>query len=434
MSSLNVRQLAKMTREAGMRVAALDHDARNNALEAIAGALHKHQQQLFAANRRDCEYAKRNGLASSLMRRLHFSRDTLDAVISGIRATINLPDPLGQTLEARELDERLNLFRRTVPIGVLGFIFESRPDALVQIATLALKSGNAALLKGGSEAEQTNNALVKVIHGALENTQAPAETIGQLHAREHVEEMIALDDIIDVIIPRGSNEFVRSIINKSAIPVLGHADGICHIYIDEHANHDMARAIILDAKTQYPAVCNAMETLLMHAAHIDTLAPLLIQRLIEAGVTIYGCERAMRISTAIKAADKQQWGREYLDLSLSMRIVDTLNEAIVHINHFGSHHTDAIISESTNAVHQFMAGVDSATVIHNASTRFADGYRYGLGAEVGISTGKIHARGPVGLSGLTSSKWMLYGDGHIVADYIPPHGKTFTHRPLPHNT
>ena len=424
----DVPQRVQLARDASFVLATQDAAHRNAALRAIADALQAQRQEILAANQRDTEQAQSDGLSPALLKRLLFDNDKLDQVIAGITATQALPDPLGKTLEARELDTGLRLYRRTVPVGVLGFIFESRPDALVQIATLAIKSGNAAVLKGGTEAEHTNTALVHAIHSGLAHAGLPEHSITHLQSRADVRTMITLDTLIDLVIPRGSNEFVRSIMQSSLIPVLGHADGICHVYVDQSAQPKMAADVVVDSKTQYTAVCNAMETLLVHAQYPHSAA--LITALLEAGVTLHGCPRTQKLSPAVKPADDSTWTREYLDMTASVRIVDSLDSAIDHINRHGSHHTDAIITESPESAGRFLNEVDSSSVLHNCSTRFADGYRYGLGAEVGVATGKIHARGPVGLEGLVSSKWVLYGAGHVVSTYHPPTSRRFTHRPL----
>jgi len=336
---------------------------------------------------------------------------------------------VGRVLSARELDTGLRLYQVSCPIGVIGVVFESRPDALVQISTLCLKSGNAVILKGGREAAHTNRTLFEIIAEASSRAGLPEGWISLLETRDDVAELLGLSDDVDLIIPRGSNEFVRHIMKNTIIPVMGHADGICHIYVDKEADPAMAQSIVVDAKTQYVAVCNAVETLLVHAACAQEVLPRLKAALEAKGVEIRGCERTRKIIPCVPATD-EDWAAEYLGLILSVKIVDSCEEAITHINTWGSRHTDAIVSEDEKAALNFMERVDSADVFWNASTRFADGYRYGLGAEVGISTAKIHARGPVGLEGLATYKWRLYGSGHIVADYAGG-GKTFTHKDIP---
>ncbi len=420
-------------------MAALSTESKNAALSRIADALWSQRERIFAANRDDLDRAERDGLAAPLAKRLRFQEKKLRAVIDGIHKTIELDDPVGHIRSARELDAGLRLYQVSTPIGVLGIIFESRPDALVQISTLALKSGNAVLLKGGSEAAATNRILADVITGA----GIPADSIQLVETRREVGEMLALDRYIDLIIPRGSNEFVRHIMNNTRVPVLGHADGVCHLYLDESADPDMAERVVLDSKTQYVAVCNAVETLLVHRREAEAILPRLLRSLENAGVTVKGCERSRELvarsapengskngGPGISAATEEDWATEYLDMVVSLRIVDDLDQAVEHINTYGSHHTDGIVTSDAERASVFMDRVDSASVMWNASTRFADGYRYGLGAEIGISTSKIHARGPVGLEGVVTYKWRLEGDGHIVADYTGDGARRFTHRPL----
>ena len=327
-----------------------------------------------------------------------------------------------------ELDEGLILDRISVPLGVLGIIFESRPDAFVQISTLALKSGNAVMLKGGREALRTNRALFESIKEGGKKAGLPDGWIQNLESREEVTEMLALDDCIDLIIPRGSNAFVRYIMDHSRIPVMGHADGICHTYIDKDADIDKAVKIAVDGKTQYPAVCNATETLLVHQDIAQAFLPAFKQALTEKHTELRGDEAVQKI-IEVKPADDRDWKTEYLDYILSVKIVPDEQAAIDHINQFGSGHTDAIVTENTEAAELFTDGVDSACVFVNASTRFSDGYRFGFGAEVGISTSKLHARGPVGLEGLCTYKYVLHGNGDIVADYADGK-KQFTHKKI----
>jgi glutamate-5-semialdehyde dehydrogenase len=329
------------------------------------------------------------------------------------------------------MDKGLTLFRVTCPIGVIGAVFESRPDALVQIACLCIKSGNAVLLKGGSEAAHSNRVLVDVIAKAAEGVSPDFRNAVQLlPGREAVERLLSLDDCVDLLIPRGSNEFVKFIKAHTSIPVLGHADGICHVYVDRKANIGHAVEICFDAKCQYPAVCNAMETLLVHRDAAERFLPRMAARFAEAGVELRGCPKTRAILPESKKAIGKDWKTEYLDLILSIKIVDTVEEAVRHINTYGSHHTDAIISRDRKALSYFMQYVDSASVMSNCSTRFADGFRYGMGAEVGISTNRIHARGPVGMDGLVTYNYRLMGTGQIVADYTGSHARTFTHKTL----
>jgi glutamate-5-semialdehyde dehydrogenase len=342
---------------------------------------------------------------------------------------IRLPDPVGRTLSAVELDDGLELFRVSCPIGVIGVIFESRPDALVQISCLCLKSGNAVLLKGGREAAQTNRVLADVIDGAGRAAGLPEGWLGLLETRDDVAEMLHLDDAIDLIIPRGSNAFVKHIMANTSIPVMGHADGICHVYVDREADLDMAERIVVDSKTQYVAVCNAAETLLVHSEIAERFLPRVQAALEARGVEIRGCGRTAAIID-VKPAVEEDWRTEYLDTIISIQVVDHLREAVDHINRYGSGHTDVIVSSDHERGLRFMNTVDSADVFLNCSSRFRDGFRYGLGAEVGISTNKTHARGPVGLEGLVIYQWRMLGSGQIVADYAGPSARRFTHRPL----
>ena len=344
-----------------------------------------------------------------------------------VESVAGLDDPLGRTAAARELDDGLELYEVTVPIGVLAAVFESRPDALVQIASLALKSGNAVILKGGSEASESNRALYECIADAAGGV--PDGWIQLIEAHEDVDRVLERDDAVDLVMPRGSSEFVSYIQDATQIPVLGHTEGVCHVYVDGDADLEMAADVAYDAKVQYPAVCNAVETLLVDDDVAAELLPALLDRYESAGVTVRGDERT-RAVVDVEPATAADWDTEYGDLELSIRVVDDVFEAVDHVNRHGSKHTESILTEDPQTAETFMTGVDAASVFHNASTRFADGHRYGLGAEVGISTGKIHARGPVGLDGLTTTKYYLEGDGHVVAAYAGEDAASYTHREL----
>lgn len=418
--------LAIAAKKASIGLAALSTEKKNEALELVAKALLDHKNEIFAANQTDLERSKSENLAAPLLKRLKFDEGKLNDVVAGIRSLVKLPDPIGETLSATELDTNFELYKVSCPIGVIGMIFESRPDALVQISSLCLKSGNATLLKGGREAIETNRILAKVIREASEACGVPTGWIQLLETREDVNEMLKLDKYIDLIIPRGSNAFVQYIMNNSNIAVMGHADGICHTYIDKDADVDMAIKVATDAKTQYVSVCNATETILIHNDIAQAVLPKLAESLVQHNVEIYGCEKTREIISCEPATD---WKSEWLDYKVSIRIVDSLEAAIEHINTYSSRHTEAIITKNPQAAETFLNLVDSADVFWNCSTRFADGFRFGLGAEVGISTNKLHARGPVGLEGLTIYKWKLKGNGQIVADYVS--GKSsFTHKKL----
>ncbi len=425
---MDIHALARQVKDASMKLAGLNSEVKNKALAQIAQALDKHKDEILQANQEDLRRSKEENIEVPLLKRLKFDETKIDDVINGIKSLIQLDDPVGKTLLARELDQGLELYKVTCPIGVIGVIFESRPDALVQISTLCLKSGNCVLLKGGSEAKETNRVLANIIKQATEEAGIPPHWLALLETREDVNGILKLDQLIDLIIPRGSNEFVRYIMDHSRIPVLGHADGICHCYVDEEADISMAIDIVVDAKTQYVAVCNAVETLLVHENIATAFLPKLQQALEAKGVELLGCPKTCSI-IKVKPATEEDWGKEYLDTILSIKIVSDLNMAMEHINKFGSGHTDCIITGNQEKALRFMDYVDSGNVFWNCSTRFSDGFRYGFGAEVGISTNKIHARGPVGLEGLVIYKFKLLGQGHIVADYSD-HAKHFTHKDL----
>jgi len=426
---MTIAKSASNAKAASIQLAVLSTEVKNTALADIAQALKQHSAEIIAANNKDLAEAEKNKLAAPLLKRLKFDQNKIADVCEGIDSLIKLEDPVGKTLSAIELNKGLELYKVTCPIGVIGVVFESRPDALVQISTLCLKSGNAVLLKGGSEAANTNRILADIIARATEKASIPKGWIQLLETRQDVAEMLALDEYIDLIIPRGSNEFVRYIMDNTNVPVLGHADGICHVYVDGEADLDMAVKITVDSKTQYVAVCNAAETLLVDSKIDKNFLPKVKAALKQKGVELRGCKRTASIID-VKPATEQDWSTEYLDLILSIRVVDGLDAAIEHINTYGSGHTDAIVSANEQNAQKFMNLVDSANVLWNCSTRFADGFRYGLGAEVGISTNKIHARGPVGLEGLVIYKWKLFGSGQIVADYSGPNAKKFTHKKI----
>lgn len=423
---MDIKEVAFLAKKASIKLAAADTELKNRALGEIAKLIEKRKEEIFKANKEDIDRSEKESLASPLLKRLKFDESKVSEVISGINSLIELPDPVGKTLASSELDEGLDLYRVSCPIGVIGVIFESRPDALVQITTLCLKSGNSVLLKGGREAINTNRILADIIKDATESVGIPSGWIQLLETRDDVNEMLKMDDCIDLIIPRGSNEFVRYIMENSNIAVLGHADGICHCYVDKGADIKMAVDIVVDSKTQYVAVCNATETLLVNQEVAKDFLPFLIEKIVDKNVELVGCDKTRQI-VDVAAASEEDWKTEYLDYKLSIKIVDSTEEAIDHINTYGSGHTDSIISNNKENVETFMNLVDSGNVFWNCSTRFSDGFRYGFGAEVGISTNKIHARGPVGLDGLLIYKYKLVGKGHIVADYASK-AKTFKHK------
>ena len=413
---MDIKQEAAKMKIDSPKLAATTLEQRNNALKMIAESLEANKELIFKANKEDMERATQAGIADAVLKRLKFNEAKLSDCIKGINQLISLPDPLGKVQLGRELDEGLKLYRLSVPIGVIGVIFEARPDALVQISSLCLKSGNCAILKGGKETAGTNKALFTVIYEAAVKAGLPSGCLLQAELHNEISELLSCDKDVDLLIPRGSNSFVQYIMNNTKIPVMGHADGICHIYVDEEYDTEKAVSVIVDAKTQYTAACNAVETILINRKIAGEFLPVLSKALAENGVKIRGTKEVADI-IGCEVMGEDEFDTEYLDLIVSIKLVDDVCEAVGHINYFGSHHTDAIITENDANAEYFMQMVDSAGVYRNCSTRFADGFRYGFGAEVGISTGKIHARGPVGLEGLVTYKYKLYGDGHIVGDY-----------------
>lgn len=425
---MNIKEEARRMKLAAPALAASTNEARNAALEQIALALEAHREEIFAANAQDLAAADENGVTGATRKRLKFDDGKLRDCISGLRQLETLADPLNKITLARELDENLTLYRATVPIGVVGVIFEARPDALVQIASLCVKSGNCAILKGGKETANTNRVLFNLIKDAVIRAGLPESCLLQAEAHSEIDELLACDQDVDLLIPRGSNKFVRYIMENTKIPVMGHSSGICHVYADKACDQEKALPIIVDAKTQYAAACNAMETLLIDRAIASAFLPKAAAALAVAGVTLRGTEEAAQI-VSMDVMGEDEFATEYGDLICSVKLVDGVEEAIRHINTYGSHHTDAILTEDAATAARFLQMVDSAGAYHNCSTRFADGFRYGFGAEVGISTGKIHARGPVGLEGLVTYKYKLFGQGQIVADYASGE-KQFHHRDI----
>ncbi|MEM1368002.1 MAG: glutamate-5-semialdehyde dehydrogenase [Cyanobacteria bacterium P01_H01_bin.15] len=424
----DLTEIARKTQAAARSLATLSTAERNASLTAIANALDANQAEIIAANEADCAAAIEE-IPAALYARLKLSASKLQNGIVGVRDVAKLPDPIGHSQIHRELDDGLVLKRLTCPVGVLGVIFEARPDALIQITSLAIKSGNGVILKGGREALKTCQVLTKIIHQALSTTAVDPAAVQLLTTRSEIQSLLSLDQYVDLIIPRGSNQFVRYIQENTQIPVLGHADGICHLYLDQQADLDKAIAITVDAKTQYPAACNAIETLLVHPAIAKEFLPELAKALQAKSVQLLGDEATRKI-LPIETAEEVDWATEYSDLTLSIKVVDSLESAITHINTYGSKHTDAIVTEDAAAAQTFMNQVDAAGVFHNCSTRFADGFRYGFGAEVGISTQKLPPRGPVGLEGLMTYKYQVVGDGHIAATYTGENPKPFTHKEL----
>jgi gamma-glutamyl phosphate reductase len=412
-----MKEIAKKVKADSFLIMASSNEMRNTCLKNIIENLKKDKEHILSENKKDIENAKNENISSSILSRLLFDEHKMDTVIAGINDLIKMPDPIGKITLKRELDEGLVLTRTTTPIGVIGVIFEARPDALVQIASLCIKSGNAAILKGGSEALLTNRALFESIKRAVKDSNLPEHALVQLEARSDVSELLSCYEYVDLLIPRGSNSFVKYIMDNTSIPVMGHADGICHTYVDEDFDLDKSIRILVDAKTQYPSACNTTETILVHKNAVDKLFPRLNKAFNDAKIKVFAHENIIdKFDNAIPATDNS-FHTEYLEKTVNVKTVDDIDEAINHINTYGSHHTDAILTNIDSNADYFMNRVDSANVYKNCSTRFADGFRYGFGAEVGISTGKLHARGPVGLEGLCTYKYKLYGNGDIVADY-----------------
>ena len=431
-----VEDIARRARAAARLLALLPGDRRDAALKAAAHAIEQRKLEILVANQRDCHDAARaieaGQTSSALFKRLQINEQGIAAMSRCVLDVAALPDPLGRPLAATELDDGLTLYRESCPIGVVGIIFEARPEVVPQVAALALKSGNAVILKGGAEAAHTNHALVTIWRDAVSHfLDIPPAAINLLRTREDVAQMLTLDQEIDLIIPRGSQRFVRYIAEHSRITVLGHGEGICHVYVDRAANLRKALAIALDSKVQYPAACNAMETLLVHEKVAGRFLPEMIARFRAEGVEVRGCPRTMALAQShdVVPVSEEDWATEYSDLIISIKIVSSTEEALEHIDRYGSGHTEAIVTEDSDTASHFMTRVDAAGVYQNASTRFSDGFRYGLGAELGISTGKLHARGPVGLEGLTTYKYKLFGDGHVVSGYSNGE-RSFRHRNL----
>jgi len=429
-----VAAVARAARAASRLLASVPGERRDAAIKAAAHVIEERKLEILVANQRDCEDAlcsvKAGRMSRAIFERLRMSEQGIAQMARSVREVAALPDPLGRRLAVTELDDGLTLYKESCPIGVVGIVFEARPEIIPQIAALALKSGNAVILKGGAEAVHSNQALVSIWCDALTHfLEIPSDSINLLYTRADVEEMLSLEDEIDLIIPRGSREFVRHVAQRSRIPVLGHGEGICHVYVDSMADLEKALNIAFDSKVQYPAACNAMETLLVHEDVAGVFLPEMLRRFQSVGVEIRCCPRTIEFvkSSGVNQASEGDWDAEYSDLILAIKVVHDADEAIEHINHHGSGHTESIVTEDVRAASHFMEQVDAAGVFHNASTRFADGFRYGFGAELGISTSKLHARGPVGLEGLTTYKYKLIGNGQTVASYVSGE-RSFKHR------
>ena len=426
---MNLEKELLQMKSASPSMAASTLSMRNQTLLALADSLRSHAEEIFAANREDLAAVQRDKLSPALLSRLKFDEQKLLSSISGLESLSALPDPTGRVLLKRELDRGLVLTKVTVPIGVIGIIFEARPDAMIQVASLCIKSGNCAVLKGGKESLHTNRLLFSLIYDCALKCDLPPACL--LHATEHAQiaELLSFESLVDLLIPCGSNAFVRYIMDHTNIPVMGHAGGVCHIYVDRDADQASALPVILDAKTQYPAACNAVETLLIHRDLASTFLPAVTQLLRTNDVQIRGTREVMELLAGSDIMEGADFTTEYNDRILSIKLVSGVEEAVLHINTYGSHHTDAILTENDKTAEYFLQMVDSAGVYRNCSTRFADGYRYGFGAEVGIATGKLHARGPVGLDGLVTYKYRLIGEGQTVTEYASGE-KQFHHRDL----
>lgn len=416
----------KVAKSESRRLAAVPTDVKDAALRAMADALDASRARVLEANARDMEVARSEGLGNVMLKRLAVDDIKIDSMIAGIRDVMKLEDPVGQTMSSMDLDDGLTLYQVRCPIGLIGVIFESRPDVVPQIMSLCLKSGNGVVFKGGREATETNRCLFNVLRDAVSDI-VPASAFVMIETREDVNTILSLNEHIDLLIPRGSNEFVRFIQQNTSIPVLGHAAGICHVYIDSDADLGKAWEVALDSKVQYPAVCNAMETLLVNRRVADRFLPLMCQKLKDHNVEIRCDTISLPLMEGARPASDVDWDTEYNDYILSVKVVSTVEDAVDFINTHGSHHTDAIISENMRNIAYFINNVDSADVFVNASTRFADGFRFGKGAEVGISTNKIHSRGPVGMEGLMIYKYVLIGGGQVVKDYVGECARPFKH-------
>ena len=409
-------QLKAKKAKAAMRILSRSSaDIRNNALLAMAESILKAKDDIQEVNRYDLENGEKTGLEAPLMQRLLIDDRKIERMVDNLRQVAALPDPIGEVMSMGERPNGLKIGRVRVPIGVVGVVYESRPDVTVEVSALCIKSGNGVILRGGSEAIHSNNILASILSDtAAKEGVSDAIQFVDTTDRQAVYELIRLPEYIDLVIPRGSNEFVQKLMRESDIPVLGHADGICHIYVDAAADLDMAAKICMNAKIGYKvAVCNALETLLVHTDVAHSFISDFCGAMGDADVEIRGCERTQKIFPTAIPATEEDWRTEYLDYILSVRVVDDIDTAIDHIETYGSHHSDAIITESYSASQRFLKEVDSATVYVNASTVFTDGYEFGLGAEVGISTQKLHSRGPMGLEGLTSYKYIIYGNGQV---------------------
>ncbi|TKZ35167.1 glutamate-5-semialdehyde dehydrogenase [Brachyspira catarrhinii] len=429
---MELLDLVKSAKESTYKLQSLSSEIKNKALSEIAKNIEKRKNEIFEANDKDLEYSKellnKNKISVSMFNRLKLDENKMLDIISGIRDVIKLEDPINKILAQTELDDNLILKKVSCPIGLIAVIFEARPDVISQISSLCIKSANAVILKGGREGENTNKMIFEIINESLNDIKEfPKNSVNLIFSREDIKNILSMDKYIDLIIPRGSNDLVQFIKANTNIPVLGHSDGICHLYIDESANIEKALKICLDSKAQYPSACNSVETILINKNIANEFLNKLYSLFKENDIKMNGDEEVKKILSDIGKVE--DWHKEYGDKEVSLKIVENIEDAYKHINKFGSHHTDSIISENKENIEKFMTFVDSANVYSNTSTRFSDGFRYGFGAEVGISTNKTHARGPVGLEGLTIYKYKLFGNYQIVNDYTT-HKKSFKHKKI----
>ena len=410
-----MHSLGHQAKNAASVMARIDTNQKNQALLAIAESLELHRSELTLSNQKDVDNARASGLTDAMVDRLTLTQERIDLMIEGLHQVATLPDPVGTITDMKYVPSGLQVGKMRVPLGVIGIIYESRPNVTVEAASLCLKSGNAVILRGGSEAIHSNHAIARCLYDGLERAGLPSTAIQVVETtdRAAVGELITMSDYVDVIVPRGGKGLIERISADARVPVIKHLDGICHVYIDAQADQDKAIAIAINAKTHRYGTCNTMETLLVHKDSAEAVLPNLERTFKEKEVELRGCEKTCALLPSVTPATEEDWHTEYLAPILAIRVVNDLDEAIAHINHYGSHHTDAIITENLSHARRFLREVDSSSVMVNASTRFADGFEYGLGAEIGISTDKIHARGPVGLEGLTSQKYIVFGDGHI---------------------
>ncbi len=421
-----ITERVKSAKATTVSMSVLTTDVKNKALDMMAEALDRSRAVVIGENRKDLDAAE-GTITGAMFKRMVVDDSKIDEMVRGIRSVMDLDDPVGGTMSSMLLDDGLKLYQVRCPVGMLGVVFESRPDVVPQIMSLCLKSGNCVAFKGGSEAFRTIKAIFDILRTAAAEAGIPDSAFVLMESRDDFKEILELDEYIDLLIPRGSNKFVRYVQDNTRIPVLGHAAGVCHVYIDSKCDRAKALEVAVDSKVQYPAVCNAVENILIDSAVADDIVPALAARLLEHGVEIRGDDRIMKLVPEAKAASEEDWYEEYDDLIVAMKVVDSLEEAMDFINTHSSHHTDAIVTEDMGRASVFVKMIDSADVFINASTRFADGYRFGKGAEVGISTNKIHARGPMGMEGLMIYKYVLIGDGHVVKDYAGKNAKPFKH-------